>query len=336
MTLSATSKAKLNPANGRHPDEVPFLRLGAARAKLLSPRDEFQLVKRLCHLRERVRRALRSILERADDQNRLDHFDQELSYVQSLPRIPKGIARRIEPILHEYQTIKHTLVLANLPWVTRLARMHHAGTIPQEDLFQEGVCGLLKAIDRFEAERGLRLMTYATWYIREAMQQVRARQAHLVTLSAHDQTLLGQLENHRVLFLHQHERAPATGEIERGIEAKNRALDRLQSATRPTVSLERGGVDGALPVAVEDPIHEIDRQEEVRWALQRLLESLPTRERMIVTRRYGLGGEKPASLETLGDWFNVSKERIRQLQRQAIRRMQEHARTERLPDSMTV
>jgi RNA polymerase sigma factor (sigma-70 family) len=215
--------------------------------------------------------------------------------------------------------------MANLPWVTKLARAQRPTAVSEEDLFQEGVCGLLKAIDRFEAERGLRLMTYATWYIREAMQQIRARQSHLVALSSHDQTLLGQLEVQRTAFQHRHERLPSVKELGQSVRVNPRSISRLQMIANPAISLERSGTEGSIPVPIDDPAHEFDRMEEIQTTVSRLLETLPTRERLIVTRRFGLDGKEPTSLEVLGGDLNVSKERVRQLQRQAIRRMQEQA-----------
>lgn len=299
--------------------------------KLLTPAEEFELVSQLSKLREKIQRLLQPMLEQAPEGVRLNHFDQMVAYYQEMEtKLPRGQSADINRRLAKYNEIKHSLVLANLPWVTRLARAQRHSAIAEEDLFQEGVCGLLKAIDRFEAERGLRLMTYATWYIREAMQQIRARQSHLVSISSHDQTLLGQLEARQSEFQHRNERLPTTDELGKSLHGNPRQLSLLQMATRPAVSLERGGTEGAIPVAVEDPIPEFDRKEEVREAVARLLDSLPMRERLIVTRRFGLDGQEPTSLEVLGDDLQVSKERVRQLQRQAIRRMQQVASEEQL------
>jgi RNA polymerase sigma factor (sigma-70 family) len=214
-------------------------------------------------------------------------------------------------------------VVANLPWVTKLSRGQRHATIAEEDLFQEGVCGLLKAIDRFEPERGLRLMTYATWYIREAMQQIRARQSHLFSISTHDQTLLGQVETLQNAFQHVHGRLPDAKEIPEA-KASAQQVNRLRNAIRPMASLERGGMDGGLPVPAPDPTREFDRQEGLRVAVDKLLAVLPDREREILSRRFGLAGADAEPLENLGEDFAVSKERVRQLQRQALKRIQQH------------
>lgn len=300
--------------------------------KLLSPAQERELVSVLSTLRAQLIGPLRELSVQATPGTKLDHFDQIVCWYihardgRTLKAGPSSL-REIENKLREYNRVKQQLVMANLAWVTKLARSHRHRTISKDDLFQEGVCGLLRAIDRFEAERGLRLMTYATWYIREAMQQVRARQTHLVALSSHDQTLLGRMETSKAAFAHDHDRLPTAKELGQSVERSAEAISRLQRAVSPPLSLERGGIEGTVPIAIDDPAHEFDRNEEVHCAVTRLLATLPLRERAIVTRRFGLDGNDPVSLEELGGSLQVSKERIRQLQRQAIKRMQAQAQT---------
>lgn len=298
--------------------------------RVLTSAEESALVHELCKLRNRVHRALQPLLKRAPEGTKLEHFDQQLAYYYSLEGIRPATRRRIEALLDEYNEIKHQLVLANVAWVTKLSRNFRNAAVQEEDLFQDGICGLLKAIDRFEAKRGLRLMTYATWYIREAMQQVRARQSYTVALSAHDQTLLGEIENRRTEFQHQYHRQPSPAELGKKVSRKADFLLRLQSATTPAVSLDRNATEGTIPVAVEDPAIEFEHSEAVTAAVRSLLATLPSRERFVVTRRFGLEGSAPASLEVLGGLLKVSKERVRQLQRQAIRRMQESAEAKQL------
>lgn len=302
--------------------------------RLLSVEEESELVAGLCHDRQSIRTILRPLLHRAAAELRHAYFDQQLSYIRSMAMrtVPRTIQQRLKRPLDHYHQLKHVLVIANLPWVNRLVCSQPTGrTVTAEDFFQEGVCGLLKAIDRFEADRGLRLMTYATWYIREAMQQVRARQSNLVTLSTHDQALLRRIESQRVRFLHHHRRMPFSNELPLEVYVANRAIGRLQAAARPTISLDHGGIDAALHFAADDPIDEVDRRDETRAHVSRLLQVLPARERLVITRRFGLDGEAPASLEVLGCCLHVSKERIRQLQRQAIRRMQDCTPTDYAP-----
>lgn len=300
-------------------------------SRVLTPDEELEFVCRLGSIRLDLERMLRPVCQTVEEDVRLDHFDQKLQHYTNIRNeIPSDEVKQIDGMLGEYNRIKHVLVLSNLPWVTKLARTQRQSTVGEEDLFQEGVCGLLKAIDRFESERGLRLMTYATWYIREAMQQVRARQSHLVALSAHDQTLIGQMEAQKAAFQHEHKRAPTTKELGANLRGSARSISCLQAVVMPAVSLDRGAAEGTIPVAVADPVDEFDRQDELNSALIRLLDVLPSRERMVVTRRFGLDGHEPTSLEVLGGDLNVSKERVRQLQRQAIKRMQRRAEDEEL------
>ena len=304
--------------------------VGSSATKPMKPAEELDLVWQLDKLRSKIQRLLRPSLRKAPEGTRLDHFDQMLAYHLSQPVGKKSSARTIDSLLAEYNEIKQRLVLANLPWVTRVARSQRQWMIAEDDLFQEGVCGLLKAIDRFEPQRGLRLMTYATWYIREAMQQARARQSHPVSLSSHDHSLLGKLEAERIKFEQQHERPPTPKELGKKLSANPRSVSRLQALTRPPLRLERGQGEDPIPVVVEDCVDEIAHKDAVQTAVARLLEELPDRERMVVARRYGLEGHEPTSLEVLGSDLNVSKERVRQLQRQAIKRIQQRVEQEKL------
>lgn len=301
--------------------------LTAGASRLLTPKEEAELVEALCQRRTKIQNLIAPLLKKAPDNLRLQHFDQQMAYYHSLKRVRANIRTRVAKLSAEYNQIKHELVLANLPWVTKLSHSQRSTVISEEDMFQEGICGLLKAIDRFEAKRGLRLMTYATWYIREAMQQVRARQSHTISLSAHDQTLLGEIENRKMEFQHEYQRLPSPAELGTRVCRKANFLRKLQAATSPAVSLERNSTEGTIPVVVEDPAIQFEHEEAVANAVSQLLDALPTRERLVVTRRFGLEGDAPASLETLGGLLKVSKERVRQLQRQALRRMQESAGT---------
>lgn len=302
-----------------------------AAQRLLTTNEEFELVSKLSQFRQKIDPLIAPLLQSAPPQTRLDHFDQRVAYLHTLRRevgsnprakpVGRTVWRQIDAKLAAYNDLRQELVLANLQWVSKLARSQRHSSVAEEDLFQEGVCGLLRAIDRFEAERGLRLMTYATWYIREAMQQIRARQAHLVSLSAHDQTLLGQMEQQRAEFQHENHRLPSLKELEHRLPGRLRTMRQLQPVLNPCVSLDRTANEGPVPLVMRDPVEAFDDQDALQVRVAQLLETLPKRERWVLTRRFGLDGQEPASLEVLGDDLNVSKERIRQLQRQAIKRV---------------
>lgn len=296
-------------------------------SRLLSVEEEQSLVARLGAIRKRIDAKVRPLVEpRATDKDRIGHFDQLMAFFHQQKAIPAKIKGQVARWMKEYALLKHQLVVCNLPWVTKLARAGRKSGISEEDLFQEGVCGLLKAIDRFEPERELRLMTYATWYIREAMQQIRARQSHLLSLSAHDQTLTHQMEQLKGEFQQRESRPPTNAELARQLDRPASLIRKLQSATAPALSLDHGGANGTIPVVMEDPVDEFDRLDDIKSSIHRLLQELSHRERVIVMRRFGLDGSEPTSLEAIGSLLQISKERVRQLQRQAIRRMQQLAK----------
>jgi RNA polymerase sigma factor (sigma-70 family) len=291
--------------------------------RILSHAEEKTSVDELCRLRQEIDDRIRPVVERlCGSSAELEYFDQLLAAFDNLSSVPASERRWVARKLQLYNARKQQLVIANLPWVTKVARSQPATLLTEEDLFQEGVCGLLKAIDRFEASRGLRLMTYATWYIREAMQQSRARHGHLVSLSAHDQTLVGQLESRRSRFLHEHGRQPTPKELAEEVGKPTETIARLQTVTNSGGTVDFSKVVARGKDEREDPMAEFDRVDSLKSMVKGMLEQLTSRERLVITMRFGLEGSAPTSLEALGEVLRLSKERVRQLQRQAIRRMQ--------------
>lgn len=303
----------------------PLLLVRQKPMRLLSPREEVELVTELCQLRSEIDQKIRPWVEKnlGEDDQPLNHFDQLMSAYRQHEKVPVALERWLKSRYRRYAAIKHKLVIGNLAWLMKLTRNSRTIGVSEEDLFQEGMCGMLKAIDRFEAARGLRLMTYATWYIREAMQQIRARQGHLLSLSAHDQTLLNRLDKVKSDFQQQHQRPPSEAELAKLVDRPQLALRKLRSASSSAVRLDRTQETGAVGVPVEDPAIEFDRLDSIKGTVRKLLSGLSQRERIVVTRRFGLDGGTPTSLEALGSALQISKERVRQLQRQAIKRMQQ-------------
>lgn len=300
---------------------------GDGEARILSASEERDIVERLCAMRREIDGRVRPIVvESCADQRPISHFDQLIRAFRSLKAVPAREADWVRRRMREYVALKQRLVLCNLAWVSKLAHSHPASAVSAEDLFQEGVWGLLKAIDRFEADRGLRLMTYATWYIREAMQQIRARLGHQFPISAHDQTLIGQIERMKNDFLQRTGRLPMPAEVGREVGKSTRLIDKLEAVTTPVLKIDRTDGGASIPIPVEDGVDRWDHLDSMRESISRLMGVLNRREREIVTRRFGLNGSEPTSLEVLGADLGVSKERIRQIQRQAIKRMKSAAK----------
>jgi RNA polymerase primary sigma factor len=229
---------------------------------------------------------------------------------------------RLGAIYHRYDELRTRLALANLRLVAHVAKRFRERGVALSDLIQEGFCGLLEAIDRFDIGHETKLSTYATWWIRQAMQRAVASGAYPVRLSPRHlrQLAISQDEHESPSSKHAlspKRRLPSTEMIER-----------IHTATRPTVSLDatlETDTDFSLLQTMSD--HDADHREEVEMGetIGRLMKELPDREKMVLSLRFGLGGSPKLSLSQVGQVLEVSKERVRQIQEHALERLRSAA-----------
>jgi RNA polymerase primary sigma factor len=286
---------------------------------MLGPRRERQLLEKLADARRTLTEALTrgrapSAAERTDDPREVSRLIAEAHRRLGPPDGAGAAAFR------RYFELRAQLALANVRLVAHVAKQYRDRGIAYSDLLQEGFCGLLEAIDRFDLAHQTKLSTYATWWIRQSVQSAVASGAYPVRLTPRHLRQLGRYEEGHEGGLPQaadRHRVPAE------------SLQRIRSATRPVVPLDEARI-GRFPI-VSDP--SIDRAEfnERREALGRWLESLRPRERQVVSYRFGLGGMPQLSLRQVGEVLNVSKERVRQIQDAALKRLRSTA----APDNLT-
>jgi RNA polymerase primary sigma factor len=210
--------------------------------------------------------------------------------------------------------LRSRLALANFHLVAHVARRYRDRGINRADLIQEGFCGLLEAIDRFDLAHRTRLATYATWWIRQAMQRLVAAGAYPVRLSPrHLRQLCRNQDQLRRLDEVPRSGSPAAFAV---------TIRRIHAATRPALSLDAGSGSPLLQTAISpegDNTGEVDKD----VALARLMQSLSPREQRVLALRFGLGDLPRSSLSQVGKLLTLSKERVRQIQGRAL----EHLRT---------
>lgn len=236
------------------------------------------------------------------------------------------------------EVARQQMIESNLRLVVSIAKHYQNRGVPFLDLIEEGNLGLMHALEKYDPERGFRFSTYATWWIRQAIERAVISQSRTVRLPTHIHRRLGQV---RAAERAQHEEG-SDAELAEALGLALEELHALQGMGLPSRSLDeslgedekRQWVD-QLPAEEETQPEAVIAQREIARVVRRWLETLPTRYAYIVTRRFGLDGRDPATLDDLAEEVGLTRERVRQIQMEAIRRLRRLVRQSGLrPDEI--
>ena len=294
-------------------------------------------VTRLKELRLKIEAHKRSKQPPAARQKLVTEYRQMLKACQETPSSLKRRMDEIRVIFTKYQHAKRGLSEGNLRLVVSIAKKYRNRGLSFLDLIQEGNAGLMRAVDKFEYRRGFKFCTYATWWIRQAITRAVADQSRTIRIPVHMVETMSRVRNVARQLLQEYGREPTIEEIAARAGTPVDETRRVTAMSRYPISLDR-------PVGNSEDSHFGDllpdqgaenpavgaAQEMLRNRISKVLKSLSYREREIIKLRYGLGDGYSYTLEEVGHIFKVTRERIRQIEAKAVRKLQQPSRSQEL------
>ena len=288
-----------------------------------------------------------------EEQRDRELFEQALSdiglddpvkmYLKDIGRVPLLSAEEEVELAKRMQendaAARKRLSEANLRLVVSIAKRYVGRGMLFLDLIQEGNLGLMKAVEKFDYQKGFKFSTYATWWIRQSITRAIADQARTIRIPVHMVETINKLTRVQRLLLQELGREPTPEEIAERMGVTEERVREIQKIAQDPVSLE-------TPIGEEEDSHLGDFIEDEKTAtpsdsvattmlkeqLLGVLDTLTPREEKVLRLRYGIDDGKPRTLEEVGKEFNVTRERIRQIEAQALRKLRHPSRSKKLKD----
>lgn len=242
--------------------------------------------------------------------------------------VDPGVLRQARTYRRDLDAAKEKLVLANLRLVVHIAKRYAGHGLALPDLVQEGNLGLMRAIEKFEYARGHKLSTYAHWWIKQAVVRALADKSRLIRLPVHLHERRRKVAEASNELSHGLGRSPEPAEIARQLRVSLEAVERTLGLVAEPTALEEPAEDDGPPSPLQtladreavSPWYHLARRD-LSAAIETTLRSLPPREEQVLRLRFGIGRSDACTLDEIGEMIHVSRERVRQIQAAALRRL---------------
>ncbi len=296
--------------------------------------------RRVDELRERIRQSNADPAGKSRGKQREPWVAEYRNILRATQESPTSLRKRVaylKQIYAQYQEAKRGLSEGNLRLVVSIAKKYRNRGLSFLDLIQEGNAGLMRAVDKFEYRRGFKFCTYATWWIRQAITRAVADQSRTIRIPVHMVETMSRVRNVSRKLLQKLGREPTIEETAKASDTCVEEARRVLAMSRYPISLDR-------PVGNSEDSHFGDllpdsgarspaigaAQGMLRSRIAKVLKTLSYREREIIKLRYGLGDGYSYTLEEVGHIFKVTRERIRQIEAKAVRKLQQPSRSQEL------
>ncbi len=302
------------------------------------------LMKKLQHISDKQRQLQREI--DSADKNRIPPEDVEvmneeleglIDLVHEGPELLRKRVKAIQKVFNDYEQAKRELSGGNLRLVVSIAKKYRNRGLSFLDIIQEGNTGLMRAVDKYEYRRGYKFSTYATWWIRQAITRAIADHARTIRIPVHMIETMSKLRNISKKLVQQLGREPTIEEIASEAGMTVTEARRVLKISRHPISLDRPvgeSEDSYFGDFIEDETAESPVEtagtEMLKDRIEEVLKTLTYREREIIKLRYGIGDGYTYTLEEVGRIFKVTRERVRQVEAKAIRKLQHPVRARKL------
>jgi RNA polymerase primary sigma factor len=254
-------------------------------------------------------------------------------------KIPAKLRGELATLAEDGRTAKAHMLQANLRLVVSVAKRYPLRGMTFLDIVQEGNLGVIRAVEKFDYRKGFKFSTYATWWIRQAISRAMAEQSRTVRLPVHVVEKLNKLEKVSRQLHQRLEREPTAEEVAAELDSTPEEVESLRRVGRATLSLDSPVGDDADSrvgdLVVDDDAataHEAVERSAMVGALREVLDTLPDRESHILALRFGLVDGRQHTLDEIGRHFGLTRERIRQLEKEAMAKLRHPSRTQQLLD----